>query len=127
MKALFGKTFDVLAGLLEYRAERHQLIASNIANIDSPDYRPADLKFDAALDQAGAGNRQVRLAKTDPMHFPIQDSVGQEDFEVVRSTQKTDVDTEMGRLAENHLMYNMTVEMLARKFRTISNLLKEAK
>jgi flagellar basal-body rod protein FlgB len=126
MNALFGKTFDMLAGLLEYRDQRHQLIASNIANIDSPDYLPADLKFDAALDLAGSGSRQVELAKTDPRHLPRED-VGQQDFEVVRSKQKTDVDAEMGRLAENHLMYNMTVEMLARKFRKISNLIQDAK
>jgi len=126
MKALFGKTFDMLANLLEYRDQRHQLISSNVANIDSPDYRPADLKFDSMLDQAGFGNRQVALLKTDPRHLPRQDA-GSGDFQVVRSRQKTDVDTEMGRLAENHLMYNMTVEMLARKFRKISNLLQDAK
>ncbi len=126
MKALFGKTFDMLANLLEYRDQRHQLISSNIANIDSPDYRPVDLKFDSMLDQAGFGNRQVELSKTDPRHLPRQDA-GLGEFEVVHSREKTDVDTEMVRLAENHLMYNMTVEMLARKFRKISNLLQDAK
>lgn len=126
MKALFGKTFDALAGLLEYRSQRHQLIASNIANIDSPDYRPADLKFDSMLNQVGCGSGKVELVQTDPRHLPRQDA-GLGDFEVVRSMQKTDVDAEMSRLAENHLMYNMTAEILARKFRKISNLLQDAK
>ena len=38
-----------------------------------------------------------------------------------------EIDTEMANLAENNLMYNMTVEMLARKFRGLNTVLKETK
>jgi len=33
----------------------------------------------------------------------------------------------MSNLAENHLMFNLTAELLARKFRGIKNVLTEAK
>jgi len=37
------------------------------------------------------------------------------------------MDHEMASLAENQLMYNLTIELLARKFRGLSNVLREAK
>jgi flagellar basal-body rod protein FlgB len=37
------------------------------------------------------------------------------------------IDTEMVNLSENQLMYNMTVDMLSRKFRGINTVLKETK
>ena len=33
----------------------------------------------------------------------------------------------MANLAENHLMYNLTVELLARKFRSLQNVIKESR
>jgi flagellar basal-body rod protein FlgB len=33
----------------------------------------------------------------------------------------------MEKLAENHLMYNLTVELMARKFKGLDSVLREAK
>ena len=43
MDALFNKTANLLSQMLEYRAKRHNVIVSNITNIDTPDFRPADM------------------------------------------------------------------------------------
>lgn len=45
---------------LSLRAERQQVLASNIANADTPDYKARDLDFRAALTQAlGTGQRPL--------------------------------------------------------------------
>jgi flagellar hook-basal body complex protein FliE len=36
MNGLFGKTFDLLSTILDFRAKRHKIIASNVANLDTP-------------------------------------------------------------------------------------------
>jgi flagellar basal-body rod protein FlgB len=40
---------DFYGGVLNARQERADLIANNIANADTPDYKAADVSFDAAL------------------------------------------------------------------------------
>ena len=49
MKALFNKTIALLSAALSVRAERQGVIAANIANIDTPGFRPGDISFQDAL------------------------------------------------------------------------------
>ncbi|MCX5833723.1 MAG: flagellar basal body rod protein FlgB [Deltaproteobacteria bacterium] len=123
MKALFGKTVDLLSDMLDLRAERHKVLTSNVANIDTPNYEPKDLDFEKALQRAAAS--RVTLRKTDERHLPAA-SPGQ-DFSVVTTGQKVSLDKEMVNLAENHLMYNTAVELLVRKFKSLNSVIKEAK
>ena len=53
MLSLFNKTVDILSGMLNYREKRHQVILSNIANLDVPDYQATDL----VMKNAGAGGK----------------------------------------------------------------------
>ncbi len=58
---------------LTLASRRQTLIASNLANIDTPGYRTKDFSFEAALkaslaDQAGQ-HSPTALARTSPMHF----------------------------------------------------------
>ena len=48
-------------------------------------------------------------------------------FEVIDSGKKVNLDSEMAKLAENNLMHNLTVELLARKFRGLNTFLREVK
>jgi len=113
MDALFGKTIEMLSAVLDFRSERHKVIASNIANIDTPNYRPKDIVFKEEL-KALIGNESVA-------------TIGKADYEVIDSGEKVNLDSEMAKLAENNLMHNLTVELLARKFRGLNTVLREAK
>ncbi len=126
MESLFGKTFNLLSTMLDFRSERGKLITSNINNIDSVDYKTADYAFKEDLKKAM--NVKVRLNQTNEKHFPnAKDEITRNDFKLVKSDEKANLDTEMTNLAENQLMYNLSVELLARKFRGIKNVLTEAK
>jgi len=126
MEPLFGKTFNMLGTLLDYRSERNKVITSNIANMDTPDYKPSDYVFKEDL--KNAMDVRILLKQTHKKHFPnTQDEISKNQFRQVTSDEKVDLDHEMANLAENHLMYNFTAELLARKFRAIKNVLTEAK
>lgn len=113
MDALFGKTIEMLSAILDFRSERHKVIASNIANIDTPNYRPKDIVFKEELKALISNDDGVRIDKAD--------------FEVIDSGERVNLDSEMAKLAENNLMHNLTVELLARKFRGLNTVLREAK
>lgn len=120
---LFDRTMQRLSALADFRSQRHKVIVSNVSNIDVPEYKSRELSFSGELDNA-LGKR-VGLVKTDARHLPGLNQGGNHDAEI--TTERVKLDREMGNLAENQLMYTMTVEMLARKFRSLSNVLKEAK
>lgn len=127
MQALFGKTYQVLASMLDYRAARQKVITSNVANIDTSDYKPKDLKFPEQLKSA-MGKEQTGLVRTDPRHLSAGGAgTGVDNYTVTETSEKTNIDTEMMNISENNLMYNLTVELLARKFRGIQNVLRETK
>ena len=112
--------------MLDFRAERSKLISSNIANLDSPDYKSADYVFKEDLHRAM--NAKVNLSVTNVKHFPnARDEITKDNFKLVKSEEKAGLDKEMTNLAENQLMYNLSVELLARKFRGINNVLRDAK
>jgi flagellar basal-body rod protein FlgB len=128
MKPLFGKTIDLLTMMADFRAQRHQVITSNITNMDTTGYRPADLTFRENLNKAMEEPGRLSMSKTNGKHLSHDmDGKGRENFEVVGTGDKVGLDTEMANLAENHLMYNLTVDLLARKFRGLNTVLKETK
>ena len=46
---LFDTTHRLLELSLRGRAARHEVLSANIANADTPGYRPRDLDFNAAM------------------------------------------------------------------------------
>jgi flagellar basal-body rod protein FlgB len=125
MESLFGKTFNMLGTLMNYRSERNKVITSNIANLDTPDYHPSDYVFKEDLSKAM--DARILLKRTNEKHFPnAMDEISKKDFKMVTSQEKVDLDTEMTNLAQNHLMYNLTAEFLSRKFKGIKSVLDKA-
>jgi len=128
MDALFGKTIEMLSAVLDFRLERHKVIASNIANIDTPGYRPKDIVFKEQLEAIISNKEKITMAGSRGRRMSEQSiPAGKSDFEVIDSGEKVNLDSEMAKLTENNLMYNLTVELLARKFRSLNTVLREAK
>ena len=64
MSALFGSIFDSVEAAMRFRVARQGLLASNVANADTPGYRRVDLRFDAELAAAAArGSRDAEVGR----------------------------------------------------------------
>jgi flagellar basal-body rod protein FlgB len=124
MDKLFGKTVGMLSSMLDYQSKRHKLIASNIANIDTPGYRSKDLTFQCRFTEQMENKNNVKMVRTHKGHLS---NTGRGEFDVVNSGEKVNIDKQMVKLAENNLMYNLSVELLARKFKSLTTVLREAK
>jgi flagellar basal-body rod protein FlgB len=98
--------------------ERHNLLASNIANVDTPRFKPTDL---ARVGEAGFESAmQLAIARTDAAHL----ATGANDPLVGRVFQDlsagggadgnfVSLDRESGKLATNRLRYDI-VSVLVR-------------
>lgn len=55
---------------LSMRAGRQELLASNIANADTPNYKAKDINFASALQEAMGGNTaSLPMTQTAPLHL----------------------------------------------------------
>jgi len=115
----------LLERVLDFRAVRHSLIASNIANAETPRYQATDIEFEGTLKEAMSLNHLLAVARTNPRHLPVHAEdrititprvVSRKSVSVGNDRNSVDVDTEMTHLAQNSLLYNAVAQMLSRKF-----------
>ena len=125
---LFDRTMSTLQSALDVRLERQNLLAGNVANADTPGYRPSDVNFNAAFGEA--------LRRHDPVHTPAARE-GDLPLVVVEpqpdpSTttnaaagapgidgNRVDLDRTMASLAENALQYQANTRSLSKKLAII--------
>src|SRR4051794_38335903 len=72
--------FSMLRTKMQWHQERQKLLAENVANADTPRFKPRDLaplKFDSNSPPAAGG---IALATTDPAHIAIS-SAGTSSFQ----------------------------------------------
>lgn len=65
--------FKALGAKMDYLGQRQRVIAQNVANADTPNYRPNDLKpvdFSGML-KSVAGVKGVKINATNPMHMGV--------------------------------------------------------
>ncbi|GAX86820.1 flagellar basal-body rod protein FlgB [Lebetimonas natsushimae] len=119
------KTINFLEKSLGYRKIRQDLIASNIANADTPNYRPRDIRFEEAL-KSELENKPIHkleLAKTSPMHMEpkninddIKPVVFFRDGHLARNDgNSVDIDVETTEMAKNTIMYNAEIAAVKKR------------
>lgn len=124
---MFGQTYEMIGKSMDISSRRHNLIAGNIANIDTIGYTPSDIDFQSALKRAMSEPEPDNLDKTNEKHLPgnIDGAAGQinsmnsEDLDIYH-LDSVNIDTEMMNLMENNVKFRSTAEMLLRKM-TILN------
>lgn len=125
--SLFDSNIHLLKKTLDLRSANQGVIASNIANADTPGYAPARLEFEQELQQAIEGKGAAQI--THPDHI----SLGGSDLSSVTGTITRDQDTtgigdqngvsidqEMLALAENELIYESAAQLLKKKLSMLS-------
>ncbi|MEA2049926.1 MAG: flagellar basal body rod protein FlgB [Campylobacterota bacterium] len=102
---------ELLFKQLNYRSERQKVISSNIANIDTPDFKTKDLRFKNELDKS---NEQLQLKVTHSSHMNLSLEKKESNlkmFEVDGLDEQNDgnnvnLDTQMSQQAQNTMMFS---------------------
>ena len=55
LSGIFSKSFSILEKSLDLRSKRHNLIASNISNMDTPGYKGFDIMVDEEISKMDEG------------------------------------------------------------------------
>lgn len=138
-KSLFEGTIQIAERALDLRSRRHELILSNIANADTPNYKAFDLYVEEALaNQAPGQVGGIELKQTDSKHMSVGGGAVTYDvgpYQLELSTRATlrgdgntvDMEREMSSLASNQLQYKASAQILAKKFQGLRNVIQGGK
>ena len=122
MSLQISKVHDLISDALDYRAMRQDMIASNIANADTPFYRPRDISFEDALAAKKADLLQdkshtLALAQTDGKHIPVQNEKSsykattffRDGHMAGNDGNSVDIDVETTEMSKNSIMFNALI------------------
>lgn len=112
---------------LSIRGQRQQMLASNIANADTPNYKARDIDFSAAMNHAlnRSAGVATELTKTTPAHLNAQGSINGFATLYRPSVQGSvdgntvDMDVERNQFTDNAIRYEASLTMLNMQIRNI--------
>ncbi len=130
MQNPLNSLFGIHAQAVSLRAERAELLASNLANSDTPNFKAKDIDFKSALSNAQGIQNQgnVSLMKSSAQHMSLDGdllSSGAIRYRVPSHPSldgnTVDSDYEKSAFTENAIRYQISLSILSKK---VSGLIK---
>jgi flagellar basal-body rod protein FlgB len=140
---MIGKLDEALGfqeAALSLRAQRQQLLASNIANADTPNYKARDIDFNQALQQAvSKGTPQAAgLLRTSAAHLAPTAGAGNAIATIAGSTplmyrtvqqgavdgNTVDMDVERNQFTDNALRYEAGVTLISAQIKNLLSVIQ---
>ncbi len=116
--ALSDQLFGIHGASLALRSQRLAMLASNIANASTPNYKARDIDFGKALDLAtttGGGDATAAATASTEYRVPTQTSL---------DGNTVELSTEQTAFAENAVQYRTTLSFLQDRLGTVMQALK---
>ena len=117
-----SRAHGIIDMALDYRAARQDMIASNIANADTPFYRPRDISFEDTLRAKKAevfkdDSSKLALAQTDNAHIALQNTRDtskptmffRDGHMAKNDGNSVDIDVETTEMSKNSIMFNALI------------------
>jgi flagellar basal-body rod protein FlgB len=120
-------TIDDILGLhpqaLRLQARRSELLAGNLANADTPNYKARDLDFRQALAEAGSTTLRLTATRQGHQSAPPAGVGGQPLYRVPHQPSldgnSVETEVEQAQFARNALRYQASLRFIDGKFRTL--------
>lgn len=135
MKSQFDSLFGIHATALPIREARGRILAANLANADTPNYKAKDIDFRAAMlkqrgEEGDLPNPSMKL--TNKNHIAGFDgTMSTSDYLRYRNPTQPSLDgntvethIEKAKFMENGIQQTMTIEFLNDEIKSISSALK---
>lgn len=127
MVSKIDDAFSFQQQALGLRAQRQQVLASNIANADTPNYKARDFDFSVALKDAMAGRSggNLPLASTSGRHLQGSGDSGPARLMYRKETQSSvdgntvNMDVERAQFAENAIQYEAGITFISSKIKNL--------
>ncbi|MDD5404658.1 MAG: flagellar basal body rod protein FlgB [Sulfuricella sp.] len=116
---------------LNLHAQRQQLLAGNIANADTPNYKAVDIDFSKALQASMGAVGQVALNTTSPRHMQAQGGNPAGAKTQYRQPSQpsidgntVDMDVERTQFIDNAIRYQFALDRVSGEFKDMQLALK---
>jgi flagellar basal-body rod protein FlgB len=132
----FGRNVDLLTREMNVLTLRNNVIANNIANSDTPNFKRSDVNFETKLKQAIESEKVVPFPQyiTDPKHIPFDRPV---DYRTVaprrvldylttakNNGNNVDIEKEGMDALTNQLLYTTLAQAVSGSFQRVQIVLK---
>jgi flagellar basal-body rod protein FlgB len=130
---IFNKTISLLERSLDLRSLNHRVLASNIANMDTPNYKAFELIVAEEMQRNPESDPKIPFVRTHSNHLPrLRESADlltlkaakAPDFNLRGDGNTVNIERTMGNLAKNTLLYNTAVQLISKKFSGLKNVIK---
>jgi len=115
MSDLGTPLIGLLERYLDVTSERHKLVVSNMANVDTPGYRTKDLDFHSELARAVSTGEENVLPVVRPVNGLLERPDG----------NNVSLDREGLLLAETQMQYGIGIQLIQHEFHNLMSAINE--
>ncbi|MDA3941832.1 MAG: flagellar basal body rod protein FlgB [Spirochaetia bacterium] len=132
----FGKSVDVLHRTMDATTLRQQVLANNISNADTPNFKRSSLNFEAELKRAldSEDIHKPQAALTNERHIPFDRVQNYRDVRPTRfldyltqtdnNGNNVDAEQESMLLLQNQLRYDLLTRSISNQFTQVNIVLR---
>ena len=115
---------------LSFRSEKQKIISSNIANIDTPDYKTKELTFEKELEKVNKND--LKMTVTNSNHIPFDTSKPILNTPILKEVQglveqndgnNVNLDSQMGEMSKNQMIFNAIQQSIKADSRLLRSVL----
>lgn len=131
-----SNNLSILEKSLDASLLRNEVIAQNIANVDTPGYKKRTVKFEEYLSAALKGSN-FKGFRTQSKHIPVGgDSIDSVDIKVQQDYKElsmridgnnVDIEAEMADMAKNSIRYNTMIQSLNAGYKRLKSVISEGR
>lgn len=132
----YGRTIDLLHRSLDTELLRQDVIANNIANSDTPNFKRSEVNFESELRRALRNEQAPRFiaARTDEEHIPFRRLRRYDEVQPVRrldyqttvknNDNNVDIEVESANLLRSRLAYSLYTNSVSQMYGRIAVVLR---
>ncbi|WP_019531720.1 flagellar basal body rod protein FlgB [Dasania marina] len=133
MAISFSNALGVHEAALGLRTKRAEVLASNLTNVDTPNYKARDIDFKSALkSQLAMTGNAASMKATNSKHFGVAQGQGVTALDLKYRVplqpsldgNTVDEQSEMSRFAKNTMDFQASFQFLNGKFKGLSKAIK---
>lgn len=123
---------NLLSQGLDGALSRQKALASNVANVDTPNYKRQDVDFISILKKEREGKSSLPLKNTDSSHV-VDNKLERSNLSIssLKNTSyrndknNVDIDVEMAEVAKNALYFNTLSRQITDQFSMLKNVISK--
>lgn len=130
--SIFDRTVGGLSKAMDLSWRKNKVLASNVANAETPKYQAVDLNFGKELEQAFQRSSPDQMVRTNPNHMEISTASTATYTRDLSGVTKpdgnnVDMDRQMVALAQNSSDYANAAQLIRRQIGLVRTAIREGR